>query len=105
MLRLLYPENKTQLAPLNLAEHWAMWEFLTDGSHLICTGKGKSNIISLLALSLCLSHLQSNDTRRFFKVLGFAQIPYNGFTLHANTLRNGSVYQQLKPIYLNVLTL
>lgn len=70
--------------------------------NLICAGKGKSNIISLLAVSLCLPHLQGNDTRKNFEVLDFAQITYNGFTLHVNNLRNRSVYQQLKLIYLSV---
>jgi len=41
----------------------------------------------------------------FFKVLDFAQVTYEGFTLHVNELRNGSVYQHLKLIYWSVLTL
>lgn len=63
ILRLLHPENKIQLLLLNLVSHCDMWEFLADGNHLICIGKGKSNVISLLALSLSLQRLlQSPDT-------------------------------------------
>lgn len=59
-----YPENKPQLAALHLAQHQATRELLADGSHLLCTGKGKSNSISSLAVSLCLPQLHSNDAAR-----------------------------------------
>lgn len=65
LLSLLHPKNNIQLVLLNLVAHCDLWEFLTDGNHLICGGKGKSSVIQLLALNFSLQHLEwSTDTLR-----------------------------------------
>lgn len=41
----------------------------------------------------------------FFQVLDFSRLTetYNGFTLHANNVRNWLAYHQLKSIYANTV--